>query len=75
MEEKMKAGKFKAECLKVMERVRRTRRKIIITKRDVPVAKLVPIEEERPAFGILKGTISFKGDVIAPIDEVWNAAS
>ena len=76
MDEKMKAGKFKAECLKIMERVRRTRCKIIITKRNVPVAKLVPIEEkEHHVFGILKGTISFKGDIIMPIDEVWNAAS
>ena len=75
MEEKMKAGKFKAECLQVMERVRRTRRKIIITKRDVPVAELVPIDDDRHAFGIMKGSISFKGDVLSPVDEVWNAAS
>lgn len=75
MEEKMKAGKFKAECLQVMERVRRTRRKIIITKRDVPVAELVPIEDNRHVFGIMKGSISFKGDVISPINEAWNAAS
>lgn len=75
MKEKIKAGKFKAECLQVMERVRRTRRKIIITKRDVPVAELVPIEDDRQVFGIMKGSISFKGDIIAPINEVWNAAS
>ena len=76
MDEKMKAGKFKAECLKVMERVRKTRRKIIITKRNVPVAKLVPIDEKQDhVFGILKGTIHFKGDIVKPIDEVWDAAS
>ena len=75
MEEKMKAGKFKAECLQVMERVRRTRRKIIITKREIPVAELVPIKDGRHVFGIMKGSISFWGDVIAPIGGVWNAAS
>jgi len=76
MEEKMKAGQFKAECLKVMEKVRKTRRKIIITKRGIPIAKLVPIEEkEEKAFGKLKGTIHFKGDIIRPIDEVWDATS
>lgn len=74
MDEKMKAGKFKAECLKVMERVRRTRKKIIITKRNIPIAKLVPIEEgEEHFFGKLKGTVRFKGDVINPIDETWDA--
>jgi len=72
----MKAGQFKAECLKVMEKVRKTRRKIIITKRGIPIAKLVPIEEkEEKAFGKLKGTIHFKGDIIRPIDEVWDATS
>lgn len=74
MTEYMKAGRFKAECLKVMERVRRTRRKITITKRNVPVAQLVPINEKPVhAFGKLKGTVHFKGDVISPIEETWNA--
>jgi prevent-host-death family protein len=76
MDEKIQAGKFKAECLKLMEKVRKTRRKIIITKRGVPIAKLVPIEEkEEKVFGRLKGTIHFKGDIIGPIEEVWNADS
>ncbi len=74
MTEYMKAGQFKAKCLKVMERVRRTRRRIIITKRNIPVAQLVPIDEkEIAAFGKLKGTIHFKGDIITPIDEGWDA--
>ncbi|HKZ00285.1 MAG TPA: type II toxin-antitoxin system prevent-host-death family antitoxin [Rhabdochlamydiaceae bacterium] len=76
MDEEMKAGQFKAQCLKVMEKVRKTRRKIIITKRNVPVAKLVPIEEkEVRAFGKLKGTIHVKGDIIGPVDEEWDANS
>lgn len=62
MNEKIKAEKFKAECLQVIERVRRTRRKIIITERDVPVAELVPIKMGHPVFGIMKGSITFKGD-------------
>ena len=76
MDEKMKASQFKAECLKVMERVRRTGRKIIITKRNVPVAQIVPIEKkERRVFGKLRGTIRFKGDIIGPIEEAWDATS
>lgn len=76
MEEKMKASTFKAECLQIMDRVQRTGRNIIITKRNIPIAKLAPIEEkEKKVFGILKGTVKFKGDIIMPIDEVWNATS
>lgn len=76
MTEYMKAGKFKAQCLKVMDKVKKTRRKIIITKRNKPVAQLVPVEEkETSLFGAMKDTVHFLGDVISPIDEAWNANS
>lgn len=75
MDEEMKLENFKAECLKVIEKIRKTRCEIIITKRSVPIAKLVPIEEERKFFGKQKGTIHFKGDVVGPIIEVWNATT
>ena len=74
MEEYMKAGQFKAKCLKVMDRVKRTRRRVIITKRNVPIAQLVPIDEkDRVVFGKLKGTVHVVGDLLAPIDEAWDA--
>ena len=76
MTEYVKAGRFKAECLKIMDRVKRTRRKVVITKRNKPVAQLVPVEQESPEiFGKMKGTIHFKEDIIEPIDEVWDANS
>ncbi len=74
MTEHMKAGKFKAECLKVMDRVSKTRKKIVITKRNKPVAQLVPIDEkETTLFGAMKGTIHILGDIVAPIGEDWDA--
>lgn len=74
MNEKIPAGKFKAECLQVMEKVRRTRRKITITKRNEPIAQLGPIDEkEEKFFGKLKGSVHFLDNIIDPIDEVWNA--
>ena len=39
------AGKFKAECLKLMERVNKTHEEVIISKRGKPVAKLVSVEK------------------------------
>ena len=74
MTEHMKAGKFKAQCLKVMDRVKKTRKKVVITKHNKPVAQLVPIEEkEATLFGAMKGTIHILGDIIAPIGESWDA--
>lgn len=76
MDEKMQAAKFKSECLKIMERVKKTRRKIVITKRNIPIAKLVPIDtEDEQVFGRLKRTVHFRDNLIDPIEEDWNANS
>ena len=77
MKRTIPAGKFKAECLKIMDEVKRTKQSLIITKRNHPVAILSPIEEkkETPLFGFMKGTMHIKGDIIKPIEEKWNADS
>jgi prevent-host-death family protein len=73
MTEHMKAGHFKAKCLKVMDRVKRTRRRIIITKRNIPIAQLAAIAEKKvQAFGKLKGTVHIHEDLMGSIDEVWD---
>jgi prevent-host-death family protein len=75
MEQKISAGQFKAECLKLMDDVKDKHASYIITKRGIPVAKLVPVEDERPInlFGALKGSIKIKGDIVSPMDEEWDA--
>jgi prevent-host-death family protein len=75
MEQKISAGQFKAECLKLMDYVKNKQASFVITKRGVPVAKLVPVEENHAIelFGALKGSIKIKGDIISPIDEEWDA--
>ena len=52
-----------------------TRQEIIITKRGKPVARLIPIEQdkERDTFGWMKGTGIILGDVISPSGEIWDA--
>jgi prevent-host-death family protein len=75
MTERIQAGKFKAKCLKLMDKVHRTKKRIIITKRNKPIAQLVPIEEEQASlFGKMKGTVHILGDILAPIDEGWDAS-
>lgn len=76
LQKRIPAGKFKAECLKIMDEVQRKKTRIIITKRNIPVAEMVPIEEKKKlSFGWMKGTGTVKGDIIEPIDEVWDADS
>ena len=71
---KIAAGEFKARCLALMEDVRSTRQPIVITKRGKPVAELVPHKpSKRSPFGIWKGKMKIKGDIISPIDVEWEA--
>ena len=41
------AATFKAECLKLMDQVEKTREPIIITKHGRPVAQLAPVSPGR----------------------------
>jgi prevent-host-death family protein len=70
------AGEFKAKCLHLMDLIKKQRVPIIITKRGVPIAKLIPIEEETTSqnlFGRLKGSVTIKNDIIASTKEKWEA--
>jgi prevent-host-death family protein len=72
----MAAGKFKAQCLKVMDRVNATREPVLITKKGRPVAKLVPADPPgQDFFGCLAGTIEIVGDIESTLQpaEDWKA--
>jgi prevent-host-death family protein len=65
---KIGAGAFKANCLAIMDEVQKKRETVVITKRGRPVAKLVPVSEEKDdIFGFLEGKGFVTGDVVSPI--------
>jgi len=71
----MKAGEFKAKCLKVMDEVSETGDPVLITKHGKPVAQLTPVTQKpKTLFGALAGEIEIKGDIVAPVDVEWDAA-
>jgi prevent-host-death family protein len=67
------AGKFKAQCLALIDDVYEHGGGVLITKRGKPKAKLVPIAERAPEsiFGFLKGKVKTAGDIVSPIVESW----
>jgi prevent-host-death family protein len=68
------AGKFKAQCLQMLDDVQQNRREIVITKRGKAVARLVPLESDlQPIWGRMKGTVEILGDIVGPIGEKWDA--
>jgi prevent-host-death family protein len=74
MTEQIAAGVFKAKCLRLLDEVQRTRKEIVVTKRGRPVARVVPVNTpDTQWFGRMKGTLKICGDIISPIDEVWDA--
>jgi prevent-host-death family protein len=69
---KVAAAKFKATCLKVMDRVAMTGEPIEVTKRGKPLVRLVPAaaaaERSRSIFGAAKHRILY----LAPDEELFS---
>ncbi len=70
----IKASEFKAKCQKLMDQVAETGETLVITKNGRPVAELRPAKRRLESlFGAHKGLIEITGDIIAPLDEDWEA--
>ena len=65
------AAVFKARCLALLDEVKATGETLIVTKRGKPVAKVLAAESagSKP----LRGSVRYRGDIVAPIDEPWDA--
>lgn len=72
--ETVTVSKFKATCLSVLEDVRTRKKRVLITKRGIPLAEIIPVEpaeREMP----LKDTVTFLGDIVSPVaSDEWEAA-
>lgn len=76
--EEISISKFKATCLAVLERVRKTRRPILVTRFGEPVAEVVPPttpERSQAWIGSLSHTGRIEGDLTAPAsdEQDWEA--
>jgi prevent-host-death family protein len=62
-------SEFKATCLAVLERVRRTGTSIVVTKRGEPVAEINPPSPASTGdgwLGSMRGTATMADDLVAP---------
>lgn len=65
-------SKFKATCLAVLERVRRTGKPVVVTKYGQPIAEVVPPSPELARndwLGSMRGRGRVVGDIVAPAVE------
>jgi prevent-host-death family protein len=65
--EEIAISKFKATCLAVLERVRKTGQPILVTRFGKPVAEVTPPKPARQAMrllGSMRGTAEIIGDIV-----------
>jgi prevent-host-death family protein len=76
--EKVAISVFKARCLSMLERVRRTGTPLLITKRGEPIAEIVApssAHSREDWIGAAAGTGTITGDVVEPLGaDDWEAA-
>ncbi len=76
--EEISISRFKATCLAVLEKVRRTGRPVLVTRRGKPVAQVLPPPVSGRSLswlGAMKGSGYIRGDVVGPASEEteWDA--
>lgn len=76
--EEIAISKFKATCLAVLERVRKTGKPILVTRFGEPMAELIPpTASKKPKrwVGSLAGTGKITGDIVSPASDEndWDA--
>ena len=70
-------SKFKATCLAVLERVRKTTEPVLVTRFGHPIAEIHPVKEvKRIRLGGGTGTAEILGDIVGPTSDIseWGAA-
>jgi len=71
-------SKFKATCLAVLERVRKTGEPVVVTRFGQPIAKITPPDHRlcHIRLGAGAGTAVILGDIVGPIGDEsdWEAA-
>lgn len=73
-------SKFKATCLAVVQKVKRTGRPVLITRFGQPVAEVTPPRRRASRsgwLGAMAGRAEITGDVVGPVIEAkrWAAMS
>ena len=68
--EEISISEFKAKCLAILERVRKTRKPVRITRFGKPVAEVVapsPVKNNTEWIGSMKGHMEILGDIVSPV--------
>jgi prevent-host-death family protein len=68
----MSIAEAKANFSSLITGVQKKQASVTIMRRGVPVARVVPISQERtPLYGSMRGTVAELGDIISPTGIEW----
>ena len=65
-------SKFKTTCLSLLQKVKKTKKPLLIIKDGKPVAVVSAppsVTETKSAFGCMKEAITIKADIVSPLSE------
>ena len=76
--DRVNISQFKATCLARLERVKRTGRPLLVTRRGEPMAEITPPSQPKTAaswLGSLRSTGRITGDIVSPAADAqdWDA--
>ncbi len=69
----MAVSEFKAQALRALDEVAKSKESILVTKRGKPLAMVVPLDErEESQPGKLADALVFEEDIVSPLgEEMW----
>lgn len=68
--EQISISEFKAKCLTIVDRVNKTKKPVLITRRGKPVAEVIPAappKDNMDWIGSMRGKMEIVGDIVGPI--------
>jgi prevent-host-death family protein len=71
--EEIAVSEFKAKCLGILQRVRKTKTPVRITRFGTPIAEVIPPSpsaDRADWFGSMAGTVDIRGDIVSPVSDL-----
>ena len=75
--QQIEISEFRTTCHSVLDRVARTREPVLVTRREKPIAKIVPAPPSVAAhwLGSMRGSVTIHGDIVASAPPVADTAA
>ncbi len=67
-------GRLKTKMVEYFKQVEQTGEELIVTEKNVPIVKIIPIQEKKHVkdiFADIQGNVKYYGDILEPETEEW----